>query len=157
MRRDAPANRGAVRKSFRRHGHVRPDVLAVIAAGGALGVAARYGVANAIPTAAGAFPWATFWINISGSFVLGLFMVIVLERLGPTRYLRPFFGTGFVGAFTTFSTFSVETDLLIKDGHMMTAAAYVASTLVVGLVCAWLGIIVGRLLPRSPHHQLEHT
>jgi CrcB protein len=89
----------------RRHGHARSDVLAVIAAGGALGVAARYGVDNAIPTPTDGFPWATFWINISGSFVLGLFLVVVLERLGPTRYLRPFFGTGFVGSFTTFSTF----------------------------------------------------
>ena len=121
-------------------------MLAVIAAGGALGVAARYGVAHAIPTTADGFPWATFWINISGSFVLGIFVVIVLERLGPTRYLRPFFGTGFVGSFTTFWTFSVETDLLIKDGYLATAAAYVASTLVVGLFCAWLGISAGRRL-----------
>jgi CrcB protein len=121
--------------------------LAVIAAGGVLGVAARYGVGRAIPRADGAFPWATLWINISGSFVLGLFIVVVLERLGPTRYLRPFFGTGFVGSFTTFSTFSVETDLLIKDGHGTTAAAYVASTVIVGLLAAWLGIIMGRLLP----------
>ena len=135
----------------RRFGHARPDVLVVIAAGGVLGVAARYRVGRAIPTADGAFPWATFWINISGSFVLGVFTVIVLERLGPTRHLRPFFGTGFVGAFTTFSTFSVETDLLIKDGHGKTAAAYVASTLIVGLLSAWLGIIVGRLLPGRSH------
>lgn len=146
-----------VRLPRRRRGHARPDVLAVIAAGGVLGVAARYGVSHAIPTPAGAFPWATFWINISGSFLLGIFLVIVLERLGPTRYLRPFFGTGFCGAFTTFSTFSVETDLLIKDSHVTIAAAYVASTLVVGLFCAWLGIIVGRLLPGGPHQQLEHT
>jgi fluoride exporter len=121
-------------------------VLAVIAAGGMLGVAARYGVGRAIPRVHGAFPWATLWINISGSFVLGVFIVIVVERLGPTWYLRPFFGTGFLGSFTTFSTFSVETDLLIKDGHVTTAAAYVASTLVVGLLSAWLGICIGRLL-----------
>lgn len=120
--------------------------MAVVAIGGALGAAARYGVNQAVPTAEGGFPWATFWINISGSLVLGLFLVLVLERLGPTRYLGPFFGSGFVGAFTTFSTFSVETDLLIKDGHAMTAVAYVASTLVVGLSCAWLGIIIGRRL-----------
>ena len=131
-------------------------VVAVIAAGGALGVAARYGVGQAIPTAAGDFPWATFWINISGSFVLGLFMVVMVERLGPARYLRPFFGTGFIGAFTTFSTFSVETELLIKDDHVGTAAAYVAATLVVGLLCAWLGINLGRLLPGS-HRRVEPT
>ena len=118
--------------------------MAVIAVGGMLGVAARYGVTSAIPTPAAGFPWATFWINVSGSFVLGLFIVIVLERHGPTKYLLPFFGTGFVGSFTTFSTFSVEADLLIKGGHVMTAAVYVAATLVVGLFSAWLGIRVGR-------------
>jgi len=136
---------------------IRPGVVAVVAAGGALGVAARYGIGQAIPTAPGAFPWATFWINVSGSFVLGLFMVIVFERLGPTRYLRPFFGTGFIGAFTTFSTFSVETDLLIKDDHLGTAAAYVVSTLVVGLTCAWLGISLGRRLPGSRRHRVDHA
>ena len=136
----------------RRFGHARPDGVAVVAAGGMLGVAARYGVGRAIPRPDGAFPWATLWINISGSFVLGVFIVIVFERLGPTRYLRPFFGTGFVGSFTTFSTFSVETDLLIKDGHVTTAAAYVASTVVVGLLSAWLGICIGRLLPRRASH-----
>ena len=136
----------------RRFAHARPDILAVIAAGGVLGVAARYGVGRAIPRADGAFPWATLWINISGSFVLGVFIVFVLERLGPTRYLRPFFATGFVSSFTTFSTFSVETDLLIKDGHLTTAAAYVASTLVVGLLSAWLGINIGRLLQGRARH-----
>jgi CrcB protein len=134
---------------------IRPGVIAVIAAGGALGVAARYGIGRAIPTTAGAFPWATFAINVSGSFVLGLFMVIVFERLAPTRYLRPFFGTGFIGAFTTFSTFSVETDLLIKDDHLGAAVAYVLSTLVFGLFCAWLGINLGRLLPGGP--RVDHA
>ena len=135
------------RTAQRRFTHARPDILAVIAAGGVLGVAARYGVGRAIPRSDGAFPWATLWINISGSFVLGVFIVFVLERVGPTRYLRPFFATGFVSSFTTFSTFSVETDLLIKDGHLTTAVAYVVSTLVVGLLSAWLGINFGRLLP----------
>ena len=121
-------------------------MVAVVALGGALGAAARYGVNQAVPTAEGGFPWATFWINTSGSLMLGLFLVIVLERLATTRYVGPFFGSGFVGAFTTFSTFSVETDLLIKDGHAMTAVAYVASTLIVGLSCAWVGIVAGRRL-----------
>ena len=118
--------------------------MAVIAAGGMLGVAARYGVAAAFSNPTDGFPWATFWINVSGSFVLGLFLVIALERAGPTNYLRPFFATGFLGSFTTFSTFSVEADLLIKGGHVMTAVAYVTATVVVGLLSAWLGIRVGR-------------
>jgi CrcB protein len=132
------------RRRLRRVGPVRADIVGVITAGGVLGVAARYGVANALPTPADGFPWATFWINVAGSFVLGLFVVIVIERLGPTKYLLPFIGTGFLGSFTTFSTFSVEADLLIRDGHVITAAAYVAATLVVGPFAAWLGITVGR-------------
>lgn len=83
---------------------------------------------------------------MSGSLALGVFLVVVSERWRTNRYLRPFVATGFIGAFTTFSTFAVETDLLIKDDHVTTAAAYTGSTLVVGLLCAWLGIVMGRLL-----------
>ena len=125
---------------------LRVDVLAAISVGGALGASARYGVERAIPAASDGFPWATFLINVSGSLVLGVFLVVVLERLRPSRYLRPFVATGFIGSFTTFSTFAVETDLLIKDGHIATAAAYMVSTLTVGLLCAWLGVVIGRLL-----------
>jgi CrcB protein len=128
-------------------GRARPDVLAVIALGGALGATARYGLAQALPTSAGRFPWATFWTNVSGSLVLGIFLVVVTERLTPHRHLRPFFATGFLSAYTTFSTFAVETDLLVRDDHVATAAAYVAASLVVGLLAAWLGMAAGRRLP----------
>jgi CrcB protein len=124
---------------------LRVDVLAAISVGGALGASARYGIERAIPAASDGFPWATFLINVSGSLVLGVFLVVVLERLRPSHYLRPFVATGFIGSFTTFSTFAVETDLLIKGGHIATAAAYMVSTLTVGLLCAWLGLGVGRL------------
>ena len=126
-------------------------------AGGAVGAPSRYLLDGYIQSNTdGAYPWGTFTINAAGSFMLGVLTGLALKHgLSPTTKIV--LGTGFCGAFTTFSTFSVETDLLIKDGHPMTAAAYVASTLVVGLLCAWLGVIVGRLLPGSPHHQLEHT
>jgi CrcB protein len=124
---------------------LRADVLAAIGVGGALGASARYGIERAIPAASDGFPWATILINVSGSLVLGAFLVIVVERLRPSHYLRPFVATGFIGSFTTFSTFAVETDLLIKDGHIATAAAYMVSTLTVGLLFAWLGLGVGRL------------
>jgi CrcB protein len=125
---------------------LRPDILAAIGVGGALGATARYLIERAIPAASGDFPWATFLINVSGSLAIGLFLVIAIERLHPHRYLRPFVATGFIGSFTTFSTFAIETDLLVKDGHVVTAALYTATTLIVGILCAWVGIVMGRLL-----------
>ena len=65
------------------------------------------------------------------------------------RYARAFAGTGFLGAYTTFSTFSVEADLLIKDGHAVTAAGYVVASLVAGIAAAWLGVMVGRSVSQS--------
>ena len=132
------------------HLPVDPDsrfVLAGLIGLGAMGgAAARYELANWISVPAGGFPWATFWTNVSGAFVLGALLVALLERYPPARFARAFAGTGFLGAYTTFSTFSVETDVLVKDGHVATAGAYVAASLVVGLAAAWLGIGFGRAL-----------
>jgi CrcB protein len=125
-------------------------VLAAIALGAALGAPARYGVAQVIHVAKETFPWATFWTNISGSFALGLFLALILERFPPSRYLRPFLATGFLGAYTTYSTFAVETDLLIKDGHAPIGLAYAAASLVTGFVAVWAGIWAARTVP-LPH------
>ena len=126
-----------------------PRVLLAIAIGGMGGATARYELATALPTRAGGFPWATFWTNVSGSFVLGVLLVLLLERFPPNRYARPFLATGFLGAYTTFSTFSVETDLLVKDGHVGLAVLYVAASLVAGLTAAWLGIRLTRSASRA--------
>jgi CrcB protein len=72
-------------------------------------------------------------------------VTLVLERFPPTRYARPFLATGFLGAYTTYSTFAVETDLLVKDGHAGAAAAYVVASLAAGFAAVWLGIAVARL------------
>ena len=111
------------------------------------GATARYKLSTWITVHPGGFPWATFWTNVSGSFVLGVLLIVLIERFPPTRYARPFAGTGFLGAYTTFSTFSVEADLLVKDGHLGMAVVYVGASLVVGLAAAWLGIYFGRLVP----------
>jgi fluoride exporter len=123
------------------------DVLLAIAIGGALGAPARYEVAQLVPVTPGTFPWATFWTNISGAFVLGIFLTIVIERLPPTRFLRPFFGIGFLGAYTTFSTLAVETAKLVKDGDVALGVGYTLASIVVGLLFAYLGIVLGRALP----------
>ena len=140
----------ARRAPHRPSGRARPDVLAVIALGGMLGASARYGIAQWLPTAHGGFPWATFWTNLSGSFLLGLLLVLLLERFPPTRLVRPFLATGILGAFTTMSTYEVETALLIKDGHAATGLLYGLGSLVAGLALAYAGILAGRLTP--PRH-----
>jgi CrcB protein len=125
-----------------------PRVLAAIALGAMPGAAARYGVTRVVPTHAGEFPWATFLTNVSGSFALGFLLVLLVERFPPSRYARAFAGTGFLGAYTTFSTFSVEADLLVKGGHITTAIAYVAASLLFGLALTVTGITAARLIPR---------
>lgn len=135
--------RPAVRTARR----AEPSVLAAIALGGALGAPARYGVAELVHVAPNSFPWATFWTNITGSFALGLLLALVLERFPPTRYLRPFVATGFLGAYTTYSTFAVETDLLIKDGHAAIALTYASASLLVGFAAVWVGILAARSAP----------
>jgi CrcB protein len=122
-------------------------VLGAIALGGALGAPARYGVAQLVHVSTDTFPWATFWTNISGSFALGLVLALVLERFPPSRYVRPFVATGFLGAYTTYSTFAVETVVLARDGHAGIAVAYAVASLVAGFMAAWVGILAGRAVP----------
>jgi CrcB protein len=138
------------RLPLRHHSRIHADVLAVIAAGGMLGASARYGVDRLIPTPTDQFPWATFWTNMSGSFLLGLGLVTLLERFPPTRLVRPFLATGILGAFTTMSTYQVETALLIKDGHALTGVTYGVGSVIAGLVLAYAGITAGRLTPPRP-------
>jgi CrcB protein len=124
----------------------RPAVLAAVAAGGALGAPARYGIALAVTVTPGTFPWGTFWINVSGSFALGVVLAVILDRYPSDRFVRPFVATGFLGAFTTYSTFAVETDLLVRNGHTGVALAYVAASLIGGLAAAGAGLAIGRTL-----------
>jgi CrcB protein len=125
------------------------DVVAAIAVGGALGAPARYEVSQLIHVAKDSFPWATFVTNLSGAFVLGMFLTFVLERVPPTRYLRPFFAIGFLGAFTTFSTMAVETVTLARDGFVVLGVGYVVVSVGAGLVITYFGIVIARLLSGS--------
>ena len=118
--------------------------LGAIALGGFAGGLARYGLGQAFPVAHGAFPATTFAVNVSGSFILALLLVFVLEIWPPTRYLRPLLATGFCGAYTTFSTWMVDADRLISAGHYATAAWYLLGSLAAGLAATSLGLTVGR-------------
>jgi fluoride exporter len=119
-------------------------ILAVIALGGFFGGLSRYGLGLAFPAHHGAFPTATFAINVSGSFVLALLIVFVLEVWPPTTYVRPLIGVGFCGAYTTFSTWMVGVDQLISDGKSATAVWYLFGSLVAGLAATSLGMTTGR-------------
>lgn len=130
-------------------------MVAVIALGGMVGATARFELAEAVPHAPGQFPWPTFWTNLSGSFVLGFLLIILLERFPPTRYVRPFLATGILGAYTTMSTYMVEVAVLIKDGHTATGLVYGIGSLVIGLVLAYAGIVAARLTPQRHHHRTE--
>ena len=126
---------------------LQPDIVAAIAVGGAVGAVARYEIAQLITVAPDGFPWATFWTNVSGAFVLGFFVTLVIERLPPTRYLRPFFAVGFLGSYTTFSTLAVETVLLVRDDHVALGVGYTLASVVAGLAVAYLGMVLARMLP----------
>jgi len=128
----------------------QPDVLAAIALGGIVGATARYELAQALPTSPGTFPWATFWTNMSGSLALGFLLVLLLHRTRQHRLLRPFLATGILGAFTTMSTYLVETAVLIKDGHATVGVTYALASVVVGLLLAFAGMVGARQLRQRP-------
>jgi fluoride exporter len=127
---------------------VTPEAVATVAAGGFLGALGRYELGLAWPAGPGGFPAATFTINTSGSFLLGLVLTVLLDRFPANRYLRPFVCVGVLGAWTTMSTLAAETDLLVRDGHLAIAIGYVAATLGAGIGATVVGIGVARLLPR---------
>ncbi|HEY7988398.1 MAG TPA: CrcB family protein [Lapillicoccus sp.] len=110
--------------------------------GGVLGTGARYGVGEAIGPW-GVWPAATFCVNVVGAFLLGVLIEALSRRgldIGVRQRLRLFLGTGFLGAFTTYSTLAVDTDLLVRDGYASVAAAYAVGTVVVGFLATCFGI-----------------
>jgi CrcB protein len=126
----------------------RWDILLVVAAGGALGSIARWGLGRAVPWSADRFPWATFLENVSGALALGILMVLLLDVWPPSRYARPFLGVGVLGGYTTFSTYALESRDLLAGGRPGLAFTYLGVTLLAGLVAVWLGGSCVRLVAR---------
>lgn len=126
-------------------------VLAAVAAGGAVGASARYGVALLWPAGPGAFPWATLWTNAAGCALIGVLMVLISEggRSAPHPLLRPFAGVGVLGGFTTFSTYAVDFSRLLDEGEAGTALAYAGLTVVAALGAVWAAASVTRLALRG--------
>jgi CrcB protein len=119
---------------------VHTRVVGAVALGGALGELARWALAEALPHDPGRFPWATFLTNVLGCLLIGVLMVLVVERWPERRLLRPFVGTGILGGFTTFSAYVVDTRTLAATDHAGLAAAYLLATLLLGLVAVVAGL-----------------
>ncbi len=119
----------------------------LIGLGGALGAWARWAVSGAIAARWGtAFPLGTFLVNASGSFAIGFFLTLVAARASGGADARALVATGFLGAYTTFSTFSFETVALLRAGEILTALGYVAASLLLGLAATAAGILLARAL-----------
>lgn len=124
------------------------ETTAVIALGGACGALARYGVGVRWPGQPDRFPWSTFAINVAGCFCIGILMVLVVEVWVAHRLLRPFLGTGVLGGFTTFSTYAVDIQDLLRGGHAPLALGYLFGTVVAALFAAWSGTLFARRFTR---------
>ena len=115
--------------------------------GGFLGANARYLLGGWAASRLGiAFPYGTFIINVTGSFILGFFLAFAQERPWVAPSARLLFAVGFVGAYTTFSTFEYESLRLLQDGELLLAAAYVIGSVLIGGVAGVAGIALGNWL-----------
>ena len=118
-----------------------------VALGSAVGGVARFALASLVQQRVGPnFPVGTLVVNISGSFVLGLILRYALGTQAITPEVRALLTTGFCGGYTTFSTFTYDTMLLLEDGQTSRAGLYVLLSVALSLAGAWLGILGGRAL-----------
>jgi len=115
--------------------------------GGALGAILRFATSNGVHYLVGRdFPYGTLTVNVLGSFLIGLFYILMMERLNVSPEIRAFLIIGVLGAFTTFSTFSLETFNLIEAGEIVKATVNIFLSVLVCLFATWLGILLARQL-----------
>lgn len=119
----------------------------MVGLGGFIGAIARFALGSYIGNRIGSrLPYGTFVINISGSFLIGFILTVLAQRTDASpnwRYLIPI---GFIGAYTTFSTFEYETLRTVQDGQILIAMANVSLSVIAGFVAVWVGVIAGRAL-----------
>ena len=114
-----------------------------ISIGAVLGANARFLLGGWVLDRMGAeFPYGTLLINVSGSFVIGLVYVLI-EKHGAPDWVRPLVIVGFLGAYTTFSTFSLDTLAMAERGAWLAAAAYILASVAASLAAVWLGVTLG--------------
>ncbi|MBT2548977.1 CrcB family protein [Arthrobacter sp. ISL-65] len=124
--------------------HLHPGFVLVVITGGVFGALARYGLSTVLPSPGG-WPLSTLIINLAGALLLGLLLEALVRRgpdAGRLRMIRLLAGTGFMGAFTTYSTLALETNTLLGTGRSTDAIAYVAATVIGGAVATVAGILV---------------
>jgi len=118
-----------------------------IAVAGAAGALARYALDGVVSRrTGGGFPWGTLVINVSGSLVLGFLFTVFAERVVVAPWIRSSLLIGFIGAYTTFSTLSLETFRLLEDGAHLLALANGAGSLLLGLLALYGGVALGRVI-----------
>jgi CrcB protein len=121
------------------------NVWLAVAAGGAMGAMARHGVSHAALRLLGPnFPWGTLFANVVGSFAMGLLIVWLAAREPSSPAMRAFLTVGLLGAFTTFSTFSLEVVTLYRDRTMMIAGAYLLVSVILSVGSLLAGLALGR-------------
>ena len=118
----------------------------LVALGGALGAMSRYAVDRSVSAVLGPTVLGTFAANISGSFLLGLVLAAASGRLGLSEEARIFMAVGFLGSYTTFSTLTVASVLLAGDGDWVRATTNIVGSVLVGVVAALAGIVLGRAI-----------
>jgi CrcB protein len=119
--------------------------LIFIAVGGAVGAVLRYGASLSVYALLGrGFPYGTLFVNVSGSLLMGVLSVLMLERFNIGPEWRAAVLVGVLGSFTTFSTFSIETLNLLEQGDLMRAMANIVLSVLICLVAVWFGVLIGR-------------
>ena len=117
---------------------------AAVSFGGAFGAIARYSLNTLLAKSFAPFPFATFFINVTGSFLIGFLAIIFTEKFTESENWRLFLTVGFLGAYTTFSTFELETFELLREKQLVTAFFYVSASFIVGLFGVFSGVWYGR-------------
>jgi len=118
----------------------------MVAIGGGLGSVLRFWVGGLVSARMGTrFPYGTFLINCTASFLIGFIITLLAEKAHWSANLRFLIPIGFIGGYSTFSTFEYETFRVIQDGQVVTGILNIALSVIVGFIAVWLGVIAGRL------------
>lgn len=119
----------------------------LVGLGGFFGAMARYGVVRWLSSYSTTFPFATLLVNVAGSFIVGVFATWIFQKTPLEGELRLAIQVGFLGALTTFSSFSLETMNLLHNGHVIKAFANIGLNLALCLIAVWLGVTLAKQLP----------
>jgi len=119
----------------------------MVATGGAVGSVLRFWVGGSVSDRLGTrFPYGTFAVNCTGSFLIGLVITLIAEHTNVNPNWKYLIGVGFIGGYTTFSAFEYETFQSMQDGKMLIASLNVILSIAIGLICVWLGVVTARAM-----------